>query len=153
MVARSQLVLGRANAPDLPVQLTDTAGNPAETLPAGTIFDDYRVVENPARYVVRHKGAERYVAFADARVQSRLGPNTAPASGPGPLFTLIIGTAGGGPDEQIRVDANPQLTRQLMRLPAGTEVTGLEELPTTYKILTPDNRTGYIPKTAARRKP
>ena len=156
----NEVIVGPDLPPGAPVQLLDEQGAPAGTVAAGTRMPLVRMVAHPdgARYVVRSGNAVAMLPSRDARPVTATGP-TAPASGGStPAATprglrVVLGTQNAKPGQTIVVYADRNLKRELVRLEAGEELPATEEPPLGYRVVLPDNRSGYVVKGDARVMP
>ena len=66
---------------------------------------------------------------------------------------VVLGTQDAKPGQTIAVYADKNLKRELVRVAAGDELPATEEPPLGYRVVLPDNRSGYVVKGDARVKP
>lgn len=157
----NEVEAGPGLPPGAPVQLLDEQGNAAGTVTAGTRLPLIRMVSHPdgARYVVRSGNTTAMLHSRDARPVTATGHAGTPATGgPTPAATqrglrVVLGTQDAKPGQTIAVYADKNLKRELVRVAAGDELPATEEPPLGYRVVLPDNRSGYVVKGDARVKP
>ena len=149
------IVLGATGATaGAPVSVFDGAGRELATLPAGTHAKFLRLDQTAQgpRYVIEHQGREALVRYSDAKPDYDGGSAARAETNPQPeSFRLTLGTAQAKLGEQITVYQDPNLKRELTRLPGGTVLDAMNEPPVGYRVFLPDKRTGYVVKKDARR--
>ena len=102
--------------------------------------------------MIDYQGREAQVRYSDARPDYEGRAATRAESNPqSESFRLTLGTAQGKPGEQIVVYQDPNLKRELTRMPSGTVLDAMNEPPMGYRVFLPDKRSGYVVKKDARR--
>jgi hypothetical protein len=101
----------------------------SERLPSGAV------------YRVRHEGKELLVRYEDAHLETNPSPPDSRPARQG--LVVVLGSKQPKPDEMVSIFPDQKSSREMTRLPAGTELPASED-PLGYWLELPDGRKGYV---------
>jgi len=147
------LHVGHNSPTGVAVPVTGENGETVGSYPAGSRIPLVRLVRSAAgaRYQVNFQGRLGYIAEGDGRTEVAAAGRPAEPT-PTPAQILVLGVAD-SPTLAIPVYYEGKATREIRKLPPGTQVPKIGENDSMFQVQLPDKKIGWVLKVSARSKP